>query len=204
MDVSINCFPPPARAATCKLRLSRPVLPGRADSFRAGETAPDPFDGLLELAGVTAVAVEHDLVVLLKDDRALPWEPLVEQARELLTAYFASGRAPELPTIGPEDEAALQARVEEALATVVNPALAEHGGAARLVKMEGSRVFIELSGGCQGCGMSAITVRRGVRSSLQAAAPEVTEVIDVTDHAAGDAPYFQPSQAGESALPAAP
>ena len=51
-------------------------------------------------------------------------------------------------------------------------------------------MFLTMGGGCQGCAMSAATLRDGITASILEAIPEVTEVIDVTDHTAGDNPFF--------------
>jgi Fe/S biogenesis protein NfuA len=50
---------------------------------------------------------------------------------------------------------------------------------------------MRFSGGCQGCGMASVTLKQGIERILKEAIPEVTEVVDVTDHASGDNPYYQ-------------
>lgn len=72
----------------------------------------------------------------------------------------------------------------------INPGLAEHGGFASLVGVEDTTVFVTMGGGCQGCAMSALTLREGITLQILESVPAVTEVIDVTDHDAGDNPYF--------------
>ena len=74
----------------------------------------------------------------------------------------------------------------------VNPAIAAHGGSAELVAVEDSSAILRLGGGCVGCGMVAATLKQGVESAIRAAVPEITRVVDVTDHAAGTNPYYQP------------
>jgi NFU1 iron-sulfur cluster scaffold homolog, mitochondrial len=46
-----------------------------------------------------------------------------------------------------------------------------------------------MSGGCQGCAASSATLRQGVERMLRAALPQIGEIVDVTDHAAGDNPF---------------
>lgn len=82
-------------------------------------------------------------------------------------------------------------QVQQVLETQVNPAIAGHGGAARLVSVDGGTVFLELLGGCQGCGMAAVTLRQGIERMLKDAIPEVVDVVDATNHAAGENPYYQ-------------
>ena len=90
--------------------------------------------------------------------------------------------------------------VREVLDTRINPAVAGHGGHISLVDVRGKRVILRLEGGCQGCGMASVTLRQGVEAEIMSAAPEVEEVIDVTDHASGSNPYFQPGKGGASAV----
>jgi Fe/S biogenesis protein NfuA len=84
----------------------------------------------------------------------------------------------------------LPEKVQAVLDQAVNPALAAHGGFARLVGVEDSKVFVTMGGGCQGCAASAMTLRDGITAMLLDALPEVTEVIDATDHTAGENPFY--------------
>jgi|694.fasta_scaffold122376_3 Fe/S biogenesis protein NfuA len=81
-------------------------------------------------------------------------------------------------------------KVTQLLEEVINPGLAQHGGFAALVGVDDTTVFLTMGGGCQGCAMSAATLRDGITTSILEAIPEVTEVIDVTDHNAGDNPFY--------------
>ena len=73
----------------------------------------------------------------------------------------------------------------------INPALASHGGYASLVEVQGDdTVVVTMGGGCQGCAMSQATLSDGIKRAIMEAIPEVSEVIDVTDHDAGENPYF--------------
>lgn len=81
-------------------------------------------------------------------------------------------------------------RVRDVLNNQVNPAIAAHGGMISLVDVEETDVYVEMSGGCQGCALSRMTLRQGVERMLREAVPELTAVHDVTDHASGDNPYL--------------
>ena len=81
-------------------------------------------------------------------------------------------------------------RVRHVLETEINPAVASHGGAINLVDVQGTEIFIEMTGGCQGCAMSRMTLRQGVERMVSQSVPEVTAIHDVTDHDSGDNPYF--------------
>jgi Fe/S biogenesis protein NfuA len=86
--------------------------------------------------------------------------------------------------------------VQDVLDREVNPAVAGHGGQVELVAVEAGAAILSFGGGCQGCGMVDVTLKQGVEVAIVNAVPEITEVRDVTDHAAGTNPYFE--SAGES------
>lgn len=81
-------------------------------------------------------------------------------------------------------------QVEQLLKEQINPALAAHGGFAELKGVEGDKVYVTMGGGCQGCAVSAMTLRDGIARSIKEAIPEVAEVIDTTDHDSGENPYY--------------
>ena len=82
-------------------------------------------------------------------------------------------------------------KLQQLLDQHINPSLAAHGGYAELVKMEQTVAHILMGGGCQGCAMSAATLRQGIEVMIAEAIPEITEIIDVTDHEAGENPFFE-------------
>jgi Fe/S biogenesis protein NfuA len=81
-------------------------------------------------------------------------------------------------------------KVQQLLDQQVNPSLAMHGGFAGLDRVEDDVVYVTMGGGCQGCAVSAMTLREGIARSIQEAIPEVKEVVDVTDHALGENPFY--------------
>lgn len=82
-------------------------------------------------------------------------------------------------------------RVIQVLEQQVNPSIAAHGGRADLVAVEGPTAYLRLSGGCQGCGMATVTLGQGIEVTIKENVPEIVSVIDVTDHASGQNPYFE-------------
>jgi Fe/S biogenesis protein NfuA len=81
-------------------------------------------------------------------------------------------------------------RLAQVLAVQVNPAIAAHGGRADLVAVEQQTAYVRLSGGCQGCAVASVTLRQGIEGAILRAVPEITQVVDVTDHQSGTNPYF--------------
>ncbi len=85
-------------------------------------------------------------------------------------------------------------QVAQVLAEAVNPAIASHGGRAELVSVDGTVAYLKLGGGCQGCGMAQVTLKEGIERILLESIPELTDIVDVTDHASGTDPYYQRSK----------
>jgi len=81
-------------------------------------------------------------------------------------------------------------KVRQLLDQQINPAIAAHGGIAQLISVEGSTANLELGGGCQGCGLAAVTLRQGIEKAILETVPEITEVVDITNHDLGENPYF--------------
>ncbi len=107
-----------------------------------------------------------------------------ESGFEVSLAETAKAPAPVL-------EGPLAERVKTVLDTEINPAIASHGGSITLVGVEGTEIYLEMGGGCQGCAMSRMTLRQGVERMVRQAVPEVTVIHDVTDHSSGENPFFE-------------
>jgi Fe-S cluster biogenesis protein NfuA len=90
--------------------------------------------------------------------------------------------------------------VREVLEERINPAVAGHGGHVALVDVQEDTVYIRLEGGCQGCGMADVTLKHGIEVEIRRAVPAIAQVLDVTDHAGGTNPYYQPGKGGVSAV----
>lgn len=84
--------------------------------------------------------------------------------------------------------------VSKALEDEINPAIAAHGGQVSLVAVEEETAYLRFGGGCQGCGMVNVTLKQGVEKVLFEQVPQIKKVMDVTDHAAGQNPYYQPAK----------
>jgi Fe/S biogenesis protein NfuA len=82
-------------------------------------------------------------------------------------------------------------RVIQVIEQQINPSIAMHGGSAELVAVEEPTAYVRLGGGCVGCGMATVTLSQGIEVAITEAIPEITSVIDVTDHASGTNPYYE-------------
>ena len=76
----------------------------------------------------------------------------------------------------------------------INPAIAAHGGSVSLLGVEDTTAFVELGGGCQGCGMADVTLKQGIETTILENVPGIERVVDQTDHASGENPYYQPEK----------
>jgi Fe/S biogenesis protein NfuA len=76
----------------------------------------------------------------------------------------------------------------------INPSIAAHGGRAELVAVEADTAYLRLGGGCQGCGLAKVTLSEGISVAIQREVPEIVNVVDVTDHASGENPFYEPSK----------
>ena len=85
-------------------------------------------------------------------------------------------------------------KIQELIDERINPAVAAHGGHIDLLDVTDDTIYVHMGGGCQGCGMANVTLKHGIEAMIQEAFPEITRVIDSTDHAAGTNPYYQPSK----------
>ena len=85
-------------------------------------------------------------------------------------------------------------KLQELFDTQINPQIAAHGGVVTLHGVQGTVAYIELGGGCVGCGMADVTLKQGIEVSIKETLPEITEVVDITDHASGTNPYYKPSK----------
>jgi len=82
-------------------------------------------------------------------------------------------------------------RVHRVIQDQINPSVASHGGYVQLLDVKEGTAYVKLGGGCQGCGQADTTVKHGIETAIFEAVPEIHTVLDVTDHAAGQNPYFQ-------------
>lgn len=81
--------------------------------------------------------------------------------------------------------------VQEVLDRQINPGVGSHGGMVSLVDVKDGTAFMRFGGGCQGCSAVDVTLRHGVETAVRAAVPQIQAIVDVTDHDAGENPYYR-------------
>ena len=74
----------------------------------------------------------------------------------------------------------------------INPMLESHGGYISIHDFDEEQrsLKVKMGGGCHGCASSRITVRTGVEAHLREVFPDIGKIEDVTDHLAGENPYY--------------
>jgi len=185
----------PADPHSMRFVLDRDVQDGALASFADAASAQDAplAKALFAIAGVTKVDVAGAVVTVVKTDDG-DWDALKRPIAEALRSSLSQSSAP----LGQGARIAGQARTDDEIRLAVqdvldrqaNPAIASHGGHVSVTDVRDGVVSMLMSGGCQGCASSAATLRGGVESMIRAAVPEVRDIIDVTDHAAGATPYY--------------
>lgn len=84
--------------------------------------------------------------------------------------------------------------VQAVISDYINPGVAQHGGVVTLLDVQDDVAYIELGGGCVGCGMVDVTLKQGIEVMILQQVPEIKSVVDTTDHASGTNPYYQTSK----------
>jgi Fe/S biogenesis protein NfuA len=160
------------------------------------------FDERSEAADDDLIYQQGDLVVMIPADSV---DPLWGATLDLPSAAGQTGlvirnpnRPDPLANVDVELSGTIAERIEQLLQQQINPALAAHGGFASLVEVidgdgpdgAGAKAVVTMGGGCQGCAVSAVTLREGIQKSILEHIPEVVEVLDATDHDAGANPFY--------------
>ena len=72
----------------------------------------------------------------------------------------------------------------------IRPVLAAHGGEVEIVDIDNDKLYLKLSGGCQGCSSSKATLKEGIERLVKQKFPDIVEVVDLTNHEVGRNPYY--------------
>ena len=148
---------------------------------------------LMNTTGVEKLQlIGHLLVVTRTAERE--WNDLGSEIESILTSYLISGEA--LTPDDVQDQMMLIGRdikekVQYLLDTQINPGVAQHGGSVQVIDVKDDGVYVRLHGGCQGCGAADFTLKQGIETIVKRAVPEIQQIIDVTNHAAGSSPYYR-------------
>ena len=160
----------------------------------ANDAAPDDWTGVK--GGLTMIIPTDSVPKMVGS--------VLDLSRDLLAGGM-SIRNPNLPPAPSQASPAMTGpppdlsgdvaqRVIQVLERQINPSIAAHGGRADLVAVDDDSAYLRLSGGCAGCGMATVTLSQGIEVAIKESVPEIVKIIDVTDHAAGTNPYYEPAK----------
>jgi len=194
--VSIRVETSLADPDTCKFIVSRTVHPGGPFFFSNKERATGSPLGerLFALPGVANVLIAESVVTICKAPNVL-WSGLkaaigMAIRTQLLTGVPAILEMHAHTSTHGRSDAELITAVQALLDKEVNRSIANHGGKISIVDIRQGKLFITMSGGCQGCASSQVTLRQGFEVMLKRVAPEIEEIVDTTNHAAGTQPFY--------------
>ena len=182
---------------SCKFTVSRSLHPGGISFFgNKARAAGSPLvERLFALPGVANVLIADSVVTISKESSA-SWAALKAAIgaairTQLLTGVPAILEMPAYANAQGRSDAELGVIVQQLLDRQVNRSIANHGGKISIVEVRQGKLFISMSGGCQGCASSQVTLRQGFEVMVKKVAPEIVEIVDATDHAAGKNPFYE-------------
>ena len=147
-------------------------------------------------AGLRVVAADDGVVTLAADGSPGAVRPIlgrieaqIRAAVPGVTAVKLASADPALPEAGDLGSAA-----QLILDAEINPAIAAHRGRVTVTGGSDGWIRVRLEGGCQGCSLAEVTLRQGIEPVLRARLPQLTGVVDVTEHEAGTEPFFSPAK----------
>jgi Fe-S cluster biogenesis protein NfuA len=181
----------------CRFMVERTLFIGTKAINSKAEAQGFPLaEKLFEIDGINKIELIGHLLVVAKSEDS-QWEGVIKQVEAVLTAYFVSGLA--LTREQVEERMMLTGRntrekIEYLIDHQINPGVAAHAGFVQLIAVKDDTVYVRLGGGCQGCGAADFTLRQGIKAIIRREVPEIREVMDITDHAAGTSPYYRPGK----------
>ncbi|MFM7201317.1 MAG: NifU family protein [Myxococcota bacterium] len=195
--VKIMAHPSPTDPSTCKFTVEVAVASENLVRIRSREEAEhSPLaKRIFDIPQVKTVTFAGPVVTVTKSGPE-PWPVIARQVGPAIRAFLASGEPAVLDSYQPAETAsdkdeALAFRVQQVIESMINPGVAAHGGYVTLLGVRSEIAYIRMGGGCQGCGAADVTLKQGIVTTIKAHVPEIQEVLDSTDHAAGENPFFR-------------
>jgi len=188
---------PTSQPAVCRFTVDRPVYPGGSAYFGKRDAAKlSPLaQKIFEIPEVENILVVENQITVTKAGYD-PWPAVGKQIGAKIREHINSGQ----PAVSEEyvrslpPESEIRKKVQQLLEREINPAVGMHGGWVELIDVKKNSIYLRLGGGCQGCGAADATLKLGIEKSIREMIPQVGEILDTTDHAAGRNPYYQPGR----------
>jgi len=176
----------------CDFEVDRRVVEGTVWFADAASAQGSPLvEKLFALLGVQSVLLRESSLTITRTD-AVEWLTLAKAVGATVRAHLLSGEPIVAQRmLGRTDlDDSIKERVQRILDEEINPAVAMHGGAINLLEVKNGIVYVKMAGGCHGCASSTATLKQGVEQAVRTRVPEVVDILDTTDHAAGANPYY--------------
>jgi NFU1 iron-sulfur cluster scaffold homolog, mitochondrial len=172
----------------CRFIVDRTVLDG-TQVFNSKEEAKNNklAANLFVIPGIAKVELDENIVAVTKageDD----WRQVGKRIGGAIRLFL--NPPPEIPEGEMLPPDVLREKIQRVLEEQINPGVASHGGYVELLDVTDNNVFLRMGGGCQGCGAADVTLKMGVERLLREEVPQIQNVFDSTDHAAGNNPYY--------------
>ena len=195
MDDKIAVIGEPTSSPTmCRFSIDRSVYPGGSAYFGNREAArlSRLAQRIFDVPEVESLLIAENQITVTKAGFD-PWPEIGKQIGAKIREHIRSGE----PAVSEEyarslpPESEIRKRIQQLLEREINPAVGMHGGWVELIDVKKNSVYLRLGGGCQGCGAANATLKFGIEKSIRELIPQVGEILDTTDHAAGRNPYYQ-------------
>ncbi len=177
----------------CKFMINQPVYEGAVNCTAKNMAEGSPLlEALFAIKGVSRVMISGGTITVAKNSKE-EWGDLARTVGIAIRDTMKGGGkliADDIADKQPVVEG-LREKIQQVIDDELNPGLGMHGGSVELIDLQGTTVFLSMSGGCQGCAAASYTLKNGIEQILKSRVPEVTEIVDVTDHSAGVDPYYQ-------------
>ena len=176
----------------CRFIVDRTVLDG-TQVFNSKEEAKSNklATNLFVIPGISKVELDENIVAVTKDGQD-DWRQVGKRIGGAIRLFL--NPPPEIPEGEMLPPDVLREKIQRVLEEQINPGVASHGGYVELLDVTDNNVFLRMGGGCQGCGAADVTLKMGVERLLREEVPQIQNVFDSTDHAAGNNPYYAPSK----------
>jgi NFU1 iron-sulfur cluster scaffold homolog, mitochondrial len=152
--------------------------------------------------GLRVVAAEDGVITLAADGSPGAVRPILDRIEAQIRAAVPGVTAVRLAAADPVPSGAadltgaadLAGAARAILDADINPAIAAHRGRVTVAGVSDGWIRVRLEGGCQGCSLAEVTLRQGIEPVLRARLPQMTGLVDVTEHEAGTEPFFSPAK----------
>ena len=147
-------------------------------------------------AGLRVVAADDGVVTLAADGSPGAVRPILRRIEAQIRAAVPGVTAVKLASadLALPEVGDLGGAAQLILDAEINPAIAAHRGRVTVAGGSDGWIRVRLEGGCQGCSLAEVTLRQGIEPVLRARLPQLTGVVDVTEHEAGTEPFFSPAK----------